>query len=91
MAGIDVKRENCPAQDEPERLCGDHCRVVRKQIGYRAIDAQHAEAFQKFFTKHFNPYVNYHRPFGWRKSRLWNEALGKGSIRQRTTAHASKN
>jgi transposase InsO family protein len=43
---------------------GKNGAVVRKQIGYGAIDAQHAEAFQKFFTKHFNPYVNYHRPCG---------------------------
>lgn len=38
--------------------------VVRKQIGYGPISAEHAEAFQKFYTKHFNLYVNYHRPCG---------------------------
>jgi hypothetical protein len=38
--------------------------VVRKQIGYGAIDAEHAEAFQKFYVKHLNPYVNFHRPCG---------------------------
>ncbi len=38
--------------------------VVRKQIGYGPIDAEHAEAFQKFYIKYLNPYVNYHRPSG---------------------------
>jgi transposase InsO family protein len=43
---------------------GKNGAVVRKQIGYGPIDAEHAEAFQKFYTKYFNPYVNYHRPCG---------------------------
>ena len=43
---------------------GKNGAVVRKHIGYGAIDAQHAEAFQKFYTAYFNPYLNYHRPCG---------------------------
>ena len=43
---------------------GKNGAVVRKHIGYGAIDAEHAEAFQKFYTAHFNPYLNYHRPCG---------------------------
>jgi transposase InsO family protein len=43
---------------------GKNGAVVRKQIGYGAIPAEHAEAFQKFYAKHLNPYVNYHRPCG---------------------------
>jgi transposase InsO family protein len=43
---------------------GKNGAVGRKQIGYGPIDAEHAEAFQKFYTKHFNLYVNYHRPRG---------------------------
>lgn len=43
---------------------GKNGAVVRKQIGYGAIGAEHAEAFQKFYTAHFNPYLNYHRPCG---------------------------
>jgi transposase InsO family protein len=43
---------------------GKNGAVVRKQIGYGPIDAEHAEAFQKFYTKHFNFYLNYHRPCG---------------------------
>jgi hypothetical protein len=38
--------------------------VIRKLIGYGHIPAQHAEAIRKFYTAHFNPYLNYHRPCG---------------------------
>lgn len=43
---------------------GKNGAVVRKHIGYGPIAANHAEAFQKFFTAHLNPYLNYHRPCG---------------------------
>ena len=43
---------------------GKNGAVVRKHIGYGAIGAEHAEAFQKFYTACFNPYLNYHRPCG---------------------------
>jgi transposase InsO family protein len=43
---------------------GKNGAVVRKHIGYGPIGAEQAEAVQKFFTAHFNPYLNYHRPCG---------------------------
>lgn len=43
---------------------GKNGAVVRKQIGYGPIEAEHAEAFQKFYTAYFNPYLNFHRPCG---------------------------
>jgi hypothetical protein len=43
---------------------GKNGAVVRKHIGYGAIGAEHAEAFQKFYTAHLNPYLNFHRPCG---------------------------
>jgi transposase InsO family protein len=43
---------------------GKNGAVVRKQIGYDAIAAEHADALQKFYTAHLNPYLNYHRPCG---------------------------
>ncbi len=43
---------------------GKNGAVVRKHIGYGAIGAEHAEAFQKFYTAQFNPYLNFHRPCG---------------------------
>jgi transposase InsO family protein len=38
--------------------------VVRKHMGYGHIAAPHAEAIQSFYEKHFNPYLNFHRPCG---------------------------
>lgn len=43
---------------------GKNGAVIRKHIGYGPIQSQHAEDFQKFFTAHLNPYLNYHRPCG---------------------------
>jgi hypothetical protein len=36
--------------------------IVRKLIGYGHIDAQHAEAMDRFHRQHLNPYLNFHRP-----------------------------
>lgn len=36
--------------------------VIRKHMGYGYIPACHAEPLQQFYTAHFNPYLNYHRP-----------------------------
>ena len=36
--------------------------VIRKHLGYGSIDASHAEPLQQFYSAHFNPYLNYHRP-----------------------------
>ena len=36
--------------------------VIRKHIGYGYIAAAHAERLQQFYTAHFNPYLNFHRP-----------------------------
>jgi hypothetical protein len=44
---------------------GKNGAVVRKQIGYGPIGAEHAEAIQKFYTAYFNPYLNFHRPCGY--------------------------
>ncbi len=33
-------------------------------MGYGHIAAPHAEAIQSFYEKHFNPYLNFHRPCG---------------------------
>lgn len=43
---------------------GKNGAVIRKQIGYGAISAEHADAFQKFYTAFLNPYLNFHRPCG---------------------------
>ena len=33
-------------------------------MGYGYIAAPHAEAIQAFYEKHFDPYLNFHRPCG---------------------------
>ena len=43
---------------------GKNGAVIRKHLGYGAIPAAHAEPLQKFYTAHFNPYLNFHRPCG---------------------------
>ncbi len=43
---------------------GKNGAIIRKHIGYGHIAAGHAEAVQKFYTAHFNPYLNFHRPCG---------------------------
>jgi transposase InsO family protein len=36
--------------------------IIRKHIGFGHIDAQHAEAMDRFHREHLNPYINFHRP-----------------------------
>ena len=43
---------------------GKNGAVIRKHLGHGPIPAEHADAFQKFYTTHFNPYLNFHRPCG---------------------------
>jgi hypothetical protein len=43
---------------------GKNGAVIRKHIGYGPIAAEHAPEFQKFYTAHLNPYLNFHRPCG---------------------------
>jgi|SRR5579872_4765888 len=57
---------------------GKNGAVVRKHIGYGPIAAAHAEALQKFYTAHLNPYLNYHRPCGFATV----EVRGRGKRRR---------
>jgi transposase InsO family protein len=43
---------------------GKNGAVIRKHLGYGHIASKHAERIQAFYTAHFNPYLNYHRPCG---------------------------
>ena len=36
--------------------------VIRKHMGYGHIRSEHAEAIEAFYEKHFNCYLNFHRP-----------------------------
>jgi transposase InsO family protein len=38
--------------------------VIRKHMGHEHIESRHAEAIEAFYERHFNPYLNFHRPCG---------------------------
>ena len=38
--------------------------VIRKQMGYLHIGAEHAAPIHDFYREHLNPYLNFHRPCG---------------------------
>lgn len=38
--------------------------VIRKEMGYLHIEAQHAAPISEFYREHLNPYLNFHRPCG---------------------------
>lgn len=48
---------------------GKNGAVVRKHLGYGHIPSEHADSIQHFYTAHFNPYLNYHRPCGFAQVR----------------------
>lgn len=54
---------------------GKNGAVIRKQMGYGPIGAEHAAAFQKFCMAYLNPYLNFHRPCGFATIR--SDARGK--------------
>lgn len=58
-----TKSRACRSQDNA-LVEGKNGAVIRKHIGYGHIPAEHAEAWQKFYTAHLNPYLNFHRPCG---------------------------
>lgn len=58
-----TKSRACRSQDNA-LVEGKNGAIIRKHIGYGHIPAEHAEAVQKFYTAHLNPYLNFHRPCG---------------------------
>jgi transposase InsO family protein len=43
---------------------GKNGAIIRKHLGYGHIAGEHADQIQRFYTAHFNPYLNFHRPCG---------------------------
>ena len=43
---------------------GKNGAIIRKHIQWGHIPSEHAELVHKFYTAHFNPYLNFHRPCG---------------------------
>ena len=58
-----TKSRACRSQDNA-LVEGKNGAVVRKLIGYGYIAGEHAEAIGKFYGRHLNPYLNFHRPCG---------------------------
>jgi transposase InsO family protein len=66
---------------------GKNGAVIRKHIGYGHIAGEHAEALQKFYTAHLNPYLNFHRPCGFATVSL--DARGKRSRKYKAQDYAT--
>ena len=49
--------------------------VIRKEMGYLHIEAQHAAPIDDFYREHLNPYLNFHRPCG--QAEIITDAKGK--------------
>ena len=49
--------------------------VIRKHMGYGYIAAGHAQDIDAFYQRHFNPYLNFHRPCG--QAEIITDARGK--------------
>jgi transposase InsO family protein len=58
-----TKSRACRSQDNA-LVEGKNGAVIRKLIGYGYIAGEQAEAIGKFYTRHLNPYLNFHRPCG---------------------------
>jgi transposase InsO family protein len=58
-----TKSRACRSQDNA-LVEGKNGAVVRKLIGYGYIAGEHAAAIGKFYMRHLNPYLNFHRPCG---------------------------
>ena len=58
-----TKSRACRSQDNA-LVEGKNGAVIRKLIGYGYIAGEHAEAIGKFYVRHLNPYLNFHRPCG---------------------------
>jgi|SRR5579863_2167518 len=81
--GVELTRSRPNRSSDNALVEGKNGAIVRKYMTYGHIPSQHAEAIQRFYTAHLNPYLNYHRPCGFAQIRT----DGKGR-RQRHYAAA---
>jgi hypothetical protein len=58
-----TKSRACRSQDNA-LVEGKNGAVIRKLIGYGYIAGEHAAALGKFYARHLNVYLNFHRPCG---------------------------
>jgi transposase InsO family protein len=69
-----TKSRACRTQDNA-LVEGKNGAVIRKHVGYGHIGGAHAAQLQAFYVRHFNPYLNFHRPCGFATVTL--DARGK--------------
>jgi len=81
-----TKSRACRSQDNA-LVEGKNGAIIRKLVGYGHIPAEHAEAVQKFYTAHLNPYLNFHRPCGFATVSL--DARGKRKREYKLTDYAT--
>lgn len=58
-----TKSRACRSQDNA-LVEGKNGAVIRKLIGYGYIAGKHAEVIGRFYARHLNRYLNFHRPCG---------------------------
>lgn len=66
---------------------GKNGAIIRKHIGYGHIAGEHAEALQKYYTAHLNPYLNFHRPCGF--ATVSQDARGRRKRKYKVTDYAT--
>jgi transposase InsO family protein len=84
---IEFTRSRANRTQDNALVEGKNGAIIRKHIGYGHIPAQHAEALQKFYTAHLNPYLNFHRPCGFATVHL--DMRGKRRRQYRHTDYAT--
>lgn len=66
---------------------GKNGAIIRKHLGYGHIASEHADPIQRFYTAHFNPYLNYHRPSGF--AQICTDERGRRRRRYRSEDYAT--
>ena len=66
---------------------GKNGAIIRKHLGYGHIAGEHADQIQRFYTAHFNPYLNFHRPCGF--AQIECDDRGRRRRRYRTEDYAT--
>ena len=84
-----TKSRACRSQDNA-LVEGKNGAVIRKLVGYGHIAGQHAEALQKFYSEHLNPYLNFHRPCGFATVSVDERGSGSANTKSKTTGLRSR-
>ena len=64
-----------PRRSHTALVEGKNGAVIRNPLGFGHLAGKPAEALQRFYTPHLNPYLNFHRPCGFATVSL--DARGK--------------